>query len=73
MLRTKIVDRFPSDMDLWKWNPMARIIWRYEHVNMIYKDKIVIDGMTSTNIILGRLIRRVEEKKNYQIKVDGAQ
>lgn len=72
MLRTKIVDRFPSDMDWWKWNPMARIIWRYEHVNMIYKDKIVIDGMTSINIILGRLIRRVEEKKNYQIKVDGA-
>lgn len=64
MLRTKIVDRFPSDMDLWKWNPMARIIWRYEHLNMIYKDKIVIDGMTSTNIILGRHIRRVEGKKN---------
>lgn len=66
MLRTKIVDRFPSDMDLWKWNPMARIIWRYEHVNMIYKDKIVIDGMTSINIILGRLIRRVEEKKTIK-------
>lgn len=72
MLRTKIVDRFPSNMDLWKWNPIARIIWRYEHVNMIYKDKIVIDGMTSTNIILGRRIRRVGKKNNYQIKIDGA-
>ena len=47
---------------------MARIIWGYEHVNMIYKDKIVIDGMASTNIILGRRIRRVEEKKNLSNK-----